>query len=259
MGTRPNSSVIERREQIIHLIQEQGRITVDEISERFSVSRVIARHDLDSLSTQGKAQRIRGGALSILHAPPEPPVLQRLQQQMGEKQRIGQAAAGLVCEGDIIFLSSGSTVVEVSKALHNFQNLTVVTNSLPVMNTLADADGITLVLLGGILRKSELSVAGYITENNLNELRFNKVIMGFRAIDCKHGLTNDYLGDMTTDRAILNCGDEIIAVADHTKCGRVSAAFLAPITALHTLVTDEGISPEFALDIKALNIKLVTA
>jgi DeoR/GlpR family transcriptional regulator of sugar metabolism len=72
-------------------------------------------------------------------------------------------------------------------------------------------------------------------------------------------LTNDYLPETLTDRAILNAGRETIVVADHTKCGVISTAFLAPLTAMRTLVTDSGTDAEFIESLRALDIEVIVA
>ena len=88
-----------------------------------------------------------------------------------------------------------------------------------MVNVLAGNDGITLVCLGGLLRPSELSFIGHITEQSLSEVRADKVFIGTRAISLEHGLTHEYLPETMTDRAILKAGKEIIVIADHTKFG----------------------------------------
>ena len=258
MNSKSPLSNFERQEQLRRFIQEQQRVTVAQICQRFAVSMATARRDLEVLAERGEVQRVHGGAIAVRRAPPELPMLQRQADQAEEKRRIGRAAAALIADGETVFLGSGTTVWEVAQHLRDRHNLTVISNSLPVIHLLADAPGITVIGLGGILRRSELSFIGHITEKALAEVRADKVIMGIRAIDAEHGLTNDYLPETMTDRAILNIGREIIIVADHTKCGRVSAAFVAPITAIHTLVTDVQAPPDFVAALTSRGIRVLT-
>jgi DeoR family transcriptional regulator of aga operon len=230
----------ERQEQILKILLRQPRVTIAHLCELFDISEATARRDLEMLAEQGKVQRVHGGAVSIRQAPPEPPVLLRSSEMAEDKKRIGLAAAGLVRNGETIFLGSGSTVLEVAQALKERQGLTVITNSLLVCNTLAASPGITLISLGGMLRHSEMSFIGHLVEQALNELRADKVVIGIHAIDLQQGLTNDYLPETMTDRAILKVGKQVIITADHTKLGTISTAFVAPITAMHTLVTTQG-------------------
>src|SRR5262245_14794385 len=125
---------IERQKQILSLLTQQGRLSVAEIVTQFSISQATARRDLDSLASQGKVQRVHGGVIAIEQAPPELPILERESEQMGEKIRIGRAAAALVADNETLFLGSGTTVLEVARNLKDHKNLTVITNSLPVLN-----------------------------------------------------------------------------------------------------------------------------
>lgn len=237
-------SAVERQRRLLAWIEERRRASVPEISNHFAVSPATVRRDLEALAGQGKVQRVHGGVLAVRHAPPEAPVFQRSAEQVAEKERIAAAAAQRIADGETIFLSSGTTTEAVARALRN-RRLTVITNSLLVINALADAPNVTVITLGGSLRHSELSFIGPLTMHSLSELRALKVIMGIRAIDVEQGLTNAYLEESLIDRAILNNASQVIIVADHTKCGRVSAVFVAPLTKIDLLITDKQTSDEF--------------
>lgn len=252
-------SSIERQNLIFQLIERQGRISVAHICDQFSISEATARRDLDALSDLGKIQRVHGGAIVLQQAPPEQPMIQRQDDQAEHKTLIGRAAAELVKDGDTIFLGSGTTVLEVARALRKSNNLTVFSNSMPVINMLADIRGITLVCPGGMLRQTEYSFIGHFVEEILSEVRVDKVIFGVRAINLEQGLTNDYLPETMTDRAILNCGRELIVVADHTKFGLVSTVLLAPIQRVNTVVTDSETSQDFIKALSEMNIRTIIA
>jgi DeoR family transcriptional regulator of aga operon len=249
----------ERQEKLFAIIEQQGRIAVNQVSDHFSVSVATARRDLEALAGQGRVQRVHGGAIALRKAPPEAPVLHRMSEQAEEKQRIGRLAATLVHDGDSIFLSSGTTVLEVARHLRQHRRLTVITNSLLVINALADLPEITLVSLGGLFRTSEMSFIGHVAEQSLLEVRADKVIFGIRALDVEQGLTSAYLPETMTDRAILRIGREVIVVADHTKCGSLSTAFVAPLSAVHTLITGSEADPDFLAAVAARGLRVLTA
>src|SRR6266516_4232611 len=159
----------ERQKQILSLLELQGRLSVAEIVEQFSISKATARRDLESLASHGKAQRVHGGVISVEQAPPEQPILNRKNEQADEKTSIGRAAASLVADQETVFLGSGTTVLEVARNLRSRKHLTVITNSLPVLNMLAGLKEITVISLGGMLRESEMSFIGHITEQALKE------------------------------------------------------------------------------------------
>ncbi len=249
----------ERHKRILSLLSKQGRLSVAEIVEQFSVSEATARRDLESLASEGKVQRVHGGAIAAEQAPPELPILERKSEKADEKIRIGRVTAELVADNESVFLGSGTTVLEVAKNLRDRKNLTVITNSLPVLNALAGVKEITVISLGGMLRDSELSFIGHITEQALAEVRVDKVVIGTHGISLEHGLTNDYLQETLTDRAILKIGREVIVVADHTKINRVSTVLLAPLDRMQTFVTDSSADKKFVTALKKQSVEVIVA
>ena len=256
MTTFDTLSGYERQRELARLLERAGRLSVVQICEQFSISEATARRDLEALSEQGLVQRVHGGAIIVRQAAPEEPILRRSHEQENEKERIGRATAALIQDGETVFLGSGTTVLQVAQNLVT-RNITVITNSLPVINLMSEKENISLIALGGMLRDSELSFIGHITEQALSEVRADKVIIGIRAISLEQGLTNDYLQETLTDRAILKTGREVIIAADHTKCGVVSTAFVAPLTSMQKLVTDDKTSRKFASALKARGIDVI--
>jgi DeoR/GlpR family transcriptional regulator of sugar metabolism len=234
----------ERQHRIMQLLEQAPTVRVSQLSSSLGVSEATIRRDLDHLHHSGLVRRIHGGAVLSERAIPESPVLLRSADNCEEKRRIGTLAASLIQEGDSIFIGSGSTTLEVARNLVGRRNLTVITNALTVVNALHQEEGLSLVVAGGVLRSSELSFIGHLTEQALRELRPQKVIMGIRSINLAEGLTNDYLPEVSTDRVIIQCAPEVILVADHTKFGKTSTAVVAPVSAVNTLVTDRSIDPE---------------
>ena len=249
----------ERQKQILSMLARQGRMSVAEIVRQFSISQATARRDLGALASQGKVKRVHGGVVAVELAPPELPILERAADQSDEKARIGRVAAGLVGDKETLFLGSGTTALEVARNLRSRKALTVITNSLPVLNMLAGNQGLTVISLGGMLRDSELSFIGHLTEQALAEVRVDKVFMGTRGVTLEHGLTNDYLQETLTDRAILKIGRQVIIVADSTKVNRVATALLAPLRSIHTLITDSGVDRKFLQMLKRQGIQVIIA
>ena len=250
-------SSIERQRAIHELIEQGNRVSVTEICESFSISEATARRDLETLAKEGKIQRVRGGAIKTEQSPPELPILLREEDQASEKDKIGRAAAELVGAGDTVFLGSGTTVLAAARHLQNCQSLTVITNSLPIINLLIGCTGIDLIVLGGMLRSSELSFIGHITEKALSEVRADKVIMSARAISHEQGITNDYMAETLTDRAIIKISTQVIMVADHTKFGAVSTAFLAPVEEINVFVTDKKTDAEYIQAFRDIGIEVI--
>lgn len=247
---------IERHNRIRKIIDQSGRVTTGELSDQLDVSEATIRRDLEELDGLGWIQRTHGGAVRIERASKEPPMLQRIEEARAEKVRIGSAAASLVNDGETIFLGSGSTVLEIARHLPAEIHLTVITNSLPVVNELTLRPHIDLLVIGGMLRQTELSMVGHIAEQAVREFRADKVFMGMRAIDARHGFTNDYLPETMTDRAILSIAPQIIIVADHTKFGKVSSVLVGHITIADIIITDISCQAEYLDELSQIGIEV---
>jgi DeoR/GlpR family transcriptional regulator of sugar metabolism len=211
------------------------------------------------LAEEGLLQRGYGGAVAIDASPPEPPVIHRMLDRSACKECVGVAASRLVNDGESVFVGSGSTAAYVARHLTRHKGLTVVTNALTVAQELAAAPGVTMVVTGGVMRPSELSLIGHITEQALRELRVDKVIIGIPAISLAKGLTNDYLHEVITDRVIIELAPELIVVADHSKLGISCSAFVAPATRVNTLVTDSHADPAMVDAFREAGLRVLVA
>lgn len=249
----------ERRERIRQLISARRGVSVAELSDLLEVTPSTIRRDLERLQEQGLVQRRHGGAVPppATVAAPEPPILERVAEQAEEKRRIGAAAAALVQDGETVFVSGGSTTLEVARNLRGRRELTVLTNALNIAQLLLADPDITLVVVGGLVRRSEMSLVGPLAQQAVRNLRASKVIMSVRAIHPQLGLTNDALMETSTDRAILGCAPELIVVADHTKFGRVAASYVAPAGAMSVLVTDSDAPADALAELRELGVRVI--
>lgn len=249
----------ERLRRILEEVRKNGQVTVADLSHRFGVSDVTVRRDLRELDARGLLRRAHGGAVSAMPPSPEPPVIQRMLRQQSWKERIGRAAAAVVNEGESVFIGSGSTTAYVARCLADRDDLTVVTNALNIATELAGARGVTVVVVGGMMRASELSLVGHIAEQALREVRVDKVIIGMRAISLDEGMTNDYLPEVMTDRTVIQMASELILVADHSKFGKVASAYVAPVERVTTLVTDPETDAETLARLRAMGVRVIVA
>jgi DeoR family transcriptional regulator of aga operon len=247
-----------RRDKIIEYLMQHRSAAVKDLGNYLNTSEATIRRDLRGLAREVAYRRTRGGiALDETHT--ELSVVQRGHVQADRKRLIGNRAAQLVSDGEVIFLGSGSTTIEVARSLGGHRDLTVITNSLPVINILADNPRVSLVVAGGALRRDELSFIGHIVEKALMELRADIVIMGIHAIHTEHGLTNEYLPEAIVDRFLVQYAPRLVIVADSTKLGKTRASYVGAIEDIDTLVTDAGISPEMKAEIERRGAKVVIA
>ena len=229
-----------RRTAIREYLLRNGSAEVSALSQHFSASEATIRRDILVLLEENGFKKIRGG-ISVDDSKAEPSLAQRSYMQSDKKRRIGTKAAELVHDGEAIFLGTGSTALEVAKNLTTRKNLTVITNSLPVINTLVDSPGVDLVVTGGAVRRPELSFIGHIVEKALSELRADKVIIGIQGIHPESGLTNEFLPEAVVDRVLVTFAPQLIIVADSTKVGKIKASAVGRIEDIGVLVTDSSI------------------
>jgi DeoR/GlpR family transcriptional regulator of sugar metabolism len=165
----------------------------------------------------------------------------------------------LISDNETIFLGSGTTVLELARRLPRRNQLTVMTNSLLVANALAERRDLTLIVVGGVLRQSEGSLYGHLTELVLSEINASKAFFGIRAISLENGLTNDFVPEVSTDRKILRMAREVILLADHTKFERVATALVCSIQDIHRIITDNQVLPEVVAEFEKRGIQIVLA
>jgi DeoR/GlpR family transcriptional regulator of sugar metabolism len=176
-----------------------------------------------------------------------------------EKKRVAEFVAKLVEPSETIFLGSGTTTLYVARELIIRDDITAVTNSVPILHELANNSHMNIINVGGFLRRSELSLIGAFTEIVLKDIRVSKVIMGMRGIHPIHGFTCEHPQELMTDRQVLEISDQIIVVADHSKIGQVATNKVAPLESATMIVTSQQADPSLIHQIRELgvDVKLV--
>jgi DeoR/GlpR family transcriptional regulator of sugar metabolism len=182
----------ERRRRIQILIESNRNASVAGLARQFNVSEMTIRRDLAALLEEGAIERTHGGAIpsKLPHKAFVPPMLDRLNDMLEEKQRIAAVVAKMIGRGEKIFLSSGTTSYWVAKALLDRDDLTIIVNSLIIANILAQSKDMEVIVLGGFLRRSELSLMGHFVELASKDLRVIKLLWA-SAASIQYGLTSD--------------------------------------------------------------------
>lgn len=229
----------ERRQAILHALEEQGQLSVADLRVRFGVSEVTIRGDLRALSEQGLLQRTRGGTLAI-NALPEFSFGVRQQQQAQVKAAIGCAAARRVSPGDTIALDASTTALAMLPWLRRLPELTVVTNSLKVAMGLLNASHIHVLMPGGSLRRESISLTGPGQEAILGQLHINAFFTGARGITVDAGLTDVSLDEVRAKAAFIARAQRVVALIDARKWGQVATATFATLDQVHTVITDKA-------------------
>ncbi len=249
---------LERQGQIVELVNQRGRMTVAQLSERFGVSETTIRRDLVTLAARNLIRRTHGGAMRIGSvATSEIPILQRQNQHAAEKERIGAAAAGLIRNGETLLIAGGSTGLAVARHLHQHTGLTIITESLLVVQELLRQGQHRLIMLGGTVDPNEQAVRGTLARQMLAQLCVDKVIIGARAVSVTRGISAETPEEAEFLRAYLDCGDHRILVTDSSKFHLSALATLAPLSVINTLVTDTNLDEDIARQIREMDVYLL--
>ncbi len=249
----------QRRQLIMKALVEDEAVQVVALAERFGVSEVTIRRDLAALDGQGGLRRIRGGALLTPPNLHEPTLQEREVVNHEAKQRIGQAAAELVDDGDTIIIAGGTTTAELARRLAHHTDLLIITPTINVPAILAGAMGVTVLITGGILVGPEHTLAGHISEQALRTLHAEKLFISVNALDIEHGLTSAHPSEIGVDMAMLRAAEQRIVLADHTKLGRAATCAFGAVTDIHTLITDDEASPRLLDELRELGIEVIVA
>ena len=199
-----------RRASIVTELQQSGEVSVQHLADEFGVSASTIRRDLNALSKQGRLQRVRGGG-SI---EPDPrPFNQVAPAFADEKERIGRRAAELVSDGDVVILDIGTTVAQIARHLRG-RRITVITASIAVVDLLRDDTDVELIVLGGVLRKSYLSLVGALTEQALSQITADICFLGASGVRDDGSVLDSTGIEVPMKHAILRASERsVFAVA----------------------------------------------
>lgn len=255
------NSTKERRAAILQELKIHPEITVNELSIFFSVSEVTIRKDLNELKKRNLLTRVRGGAIRLPDASMGGDLEIKDKQLFNykEKRAIGKLAASLINDNEIIMLDSGTTTLEIARNLQRFRNLTIVTNAINIAIELSNYKRFTVILLGGHLRDSSLSIVGPLAESTLKIFYCDKLFLGVDSFNLEKGVSTPNIEEANINQTMMSMSKETIAVFDASKFNKRSFTFIAPVEKIDTVVTDEGISTDIKNKLNSLKINLYIA
>jgi DeoR/GlpR family transcriptional regulator of sugar metabolism len=254
---RGKQFIEERHAEILRLLKENGRVTVPDLREKFSVSVATVRSDLDALERMGKVRRTHGGAIAEDRDARPIPFGTRRMLYGAEKTAIGRAAAGLVKDGEVIFIDGGTTAVEMRQHFGEKQGVTIITPSIEVAYWLVTATSINVYLLNGFLNRDSLSTTGVPVADSYLQMNISKAFCGAAGLTIQDGLTDLHAGFVEQKRVICQHARMVIGLVDHSKVGVTSLASFAAFGEIDAIVTDRTLPPEMAQAAGAQGIEVL--
>jgi DeoR/GlpR family transcriptional regulator of sugar metabolism len=240
----------ERLIKIMELLKRESKVEVDKLTEYFQVTGSTIRADLRELENRNLILRTHGGAMlkemldEGLRKDRDPVYEKRILQNHQLKEAIGKVTAGLIKDGESIMLDDGSTTLEVARHLSPDKQINVVTNGLNICLELASHPNVQVIATGGTLKKEDLSYHGRVAEDVVTRFHTDKSILGASGIAIKEGMTTPTEQKAELKKVMIQHGQQVIVIADHTKLMQVSFVPVCQLDKIHILVTDSQAPPE---------------
>ncbi|GBF76530.1 DeoR family transcriptional regulator [Paenibacillus sp. 598K] len=231
----------ERQKQIVNLLHSVGEVKITELKEMFPVTDMTLRRDLEKLEQHGMLKRTYGGAIL---SSKELALPVRSTVNMPGKERVGQIAVSLVNPGESIFIDSGSTTLQIARALPDRVPITVVTNAIHVAAELSEKQ-IPTVVIGGVLLETTNGMGGTVATESISRMAFDKAFLGTTGLSRLHGFSNANMLEAEIKRVAISRASESYIVMDHTKFDHSALFSFAKLDEVRAVITDQQPSEEW--------------
>lgn len=230
-------NAFERKRRIMELLDRKESIEVVELTKLFSISKVTARNDLDDLEAKGLLVRTHGGAVPAEKRDLVRLVSNTLNENSDRKRRICEAAARMVEPGQNIIIDSGSTTVHLAPLVAELP-ITVITNSVLIVQELMGAEQVQLIVAGGLLRRPSMALMGVHARHSFEEVRADLMFLGASGVTVDQGITCNNIIEADTKKAMIRSVTKVCLLVDSTKFGKVSLAKICDWDSVDILITD---------------------
>lgn len=234
----------ERLEQIRQIMQKERKVSVSELSVRLAVTPETIRRDLEKLEQESFLTRTHGGAV-ITQADLSEKIsfLKRENTNAEAKRVIAGLAAERIPFGASIGCDASSTSMELLEKLKNREDLLVLTNSAKAICDMAGSR-YGLLSTGGYINRQSYSLQGGAAKNMVQEYHLEMVFRR-NGISKDGGIFDSHEVEIEMKKSLLEQGNKIYLLADHTKFGCVGFSKLADIREIDTVITDQKPSQEW--------------
>jgi DeoR family transcriptional regulator of aga operon len=236
----------QRRGEILSRLHRQGYVSVRNLAAHYGVDTSTIRRDLETMARLGMVARSHGGA-TLPAEPAETPYAVKVEENVTQKRAIARAVSETVPHGSSLLMDSGSTTLEVARALRGHRELTVVTNDLRVAAEIANQGDVRLIVLGGEVLPSVYTLASEHAVALIGEFHVDYAIMGADAVHPR-GITNVNSNEVSMKRAMMRAADHVVVVADSSKFGCAALVRVADLDDVDLVITDDGLSHEQAAE-----------
>lgn len=250
---------VERRAGILEELNRSGSLAVADLAQRFGVSHVTIRADLNHLADNGTLLRTRGGAVRRTSLNLAANVQERSHTRHSEKVAIARAALPMIEDGQTIILDGGTTTLELARLIPDFEQLAVITPSLAIATQLAARKGIELHILGGHVSAANASATGGVAEAQVGEYLAHQVFLGANAIDDDLDVVDISTDFVRLKRAMAAAGRRVTLMADSSKWGMSALSKVMSLADVTCFITDRGLPADGLRRLSELDVAVICA
>ncbi len=253
----------ERRSQIVQRVTENGRVSVSDLVKTYNVTETSIRRDLILLEADHRLKRIHGGAVSIPGNFRTDTFVEKAKLQIKAKECIGKAAVGMINQGDIILLASGTTTLQIVRhipsTLRMNNHITLVTTSLPIAQEILTWPSPNLTILGGLYLPDYQATIGPQTIELLKDITADVAFLGADGLTMEGGATTANVLIAEVDRMMVERARKTVLVTDSSKIGQAGFIPIKPITSFNVLITDSDAPPDFVDTVRQMGVEVIIA
>lgn len=251
---------VQRHTEIVARVRADGTVSVADLSTALAVSASTIRRDLHHLDRAGVLTRVHGGAAlaaGLVDGPDSGrPFADVARAHTPEKSAVARAAAARVRDGEVVALDIGTTTALLARELRG-RPVTVVTNSLAVLDELRHDEAVELILLGGLVRRSYHSLVGVLTEDAVGQVGVDRAFLGTSGIGAQGHVMDTTFVEVPVKRALVAAAREVVVVADGHKIPGSGTLRVCLADAVDVLVTTADADPEILERCRALGVEVV--
>lgn len=258
MAKKQNAVFAEiRRRDLLDLVNAKGRITVNELCEKLAVSPATIRSDLNELEKRSLVKRAHGGAISITdNWGPELTSREKVGLHAAQKRTIAQLALSYVAPGQVVAIDTGTTTTEFAKLLVDIRDLTVITNDLKIALFLEEHSNLSVILLGGTVRKNFHCTVGQTVLEEMDSLHIDTFFLATNAMNLEWGLSTPSVDIASVKSKMIQSSKQVVLLSDSSKIGASALSRFATLDQIHVLITDGDADPQFLAGAQALGVKI---
>lgn len=237
-------TISERHEDILNKLKDNGKVSVQKLSDELSVSEVTIRKDLRILEDKNLLFRTHGGATQSNPYTSDRHIEEKAKIMAKAKEAIAKEAVKMIGDNDSIILASGTTIMALARHIKPVSSLNVITSALNVSLELSDREHVEITQLGGQLRPSSNSVVGKYSEQFLENITCGVLFLGVDGIDLNFGITTTNLMEASLNQHSIEVAQYTVVLADSTKFGKRGFSRICNLDQIQHIITDDGVSPE---------------